>query len=239
MATRVLTGEHDLGTYGVLGGEIHLYGQWVPDIDEPSEAADQLLQLAGYLEDTERPLLGAARIARSDTQKRFDTETDPDGTPWIELDPDYLEYKLSEGFPENILVRTDRMRRAAVSEGAWLVDNDTLFFDPSGLPFYAALHQSGVGEENVGVARDMRERQRAVSNREGTKGGKDVGMGIGRGNALPARPFIGLSDEAVNEIAYLFDLWFEESREIFVHPHTGTTQRWQFRGNVRLFGPKL
>lgn len=241
----VIAGEFDLGTYGVLGGEIELFGSWVPDPNEPAVAADQLLQLAGYLEDTEKPLLSAATIAERDTQRRFDTETDPDGTPWIALDPDYLEWKeSSEHGNPGILQLTERMRKAATSPGAWqVVGNDTLVFDPSGLPLYAYMHQRGSGAQNVGRALTHRESVRFQREHgkltEGATGSAKDSLGIGRGNALPARPFIGLSEEAVNEIAFLFDLWFDAKDEVFIHPMTGSAQRWQFRGNVRLFGPKV
>lgn len=211
-----ISGERFLGAYGILGGEIELFGNWVPG-ESPDDAAAQMLQLAGYLENTEEPLLEAAGIARADTQRRFDTETDPDGIEWIPLDPDYKAYKVGQGYPEEILQRTQQMMHAATSPGAWKVENDTLFFDPSGLPSYAMLHQIGNDPEGrAGEAAHHRELTRfRRESGEGIEKGESqkMGLGIGRGQALPARPFIGLSEEGINEIASMFDLWFDQGVE--------------------------
>ncbi len=232
-----------LGTFGVLGGEITVEGQWIPD---PEVEANVMMEIAGHLANTARPLLASAAIARGDTQERFDTETDPSGESWAPLDPDYLESKVAAGYPEDILQRTTDLKKAATSGAAWYVDEQNLVFNTGVLPSYGLIHQVGSGEENVGDAFNWREtvRSHRASRKAGElsdfeAGGAHDSLGIGRGNALPARPFIGLSDEAIAEIALLFDQWFDEAQEIFVHPRTGVAQSVIRTSRGPRFGPKI
>lgn len=229
-------GAKKLGAFGLLGGDVTVEGAWIPD---PEVEAGVMLQIAGHLENTARPMLSAAAIARQDTKERFETETDPEGTEWAELDPDYKAYKVGQGGDPRILRWTQDLMRAATSPSAWLVMDDSLVFDPSVLPSYGLAHQSGSGEENVGFARDHKERiaSGTIDLVPGEKRAqKRENLGIGAGNALPARPFIGLSEDAIGEIALVFDEWFGEVNEIFIHPRTGSAQ---YRGAGGRFGSKV
>jgi hypothetical protein len=221
-----------LGSYGELGGEIELYGDWVPG-DDPETVSEEMLGLAGYLENTAVPLLFAREYAIADTRERFETETDPSGTPWIDLDPDYLEEKIAAGKPaDQILVRDGFLEQAATSEAAWLISDELLVFNPSVLPFYGAYHQTGTGD-NATIAAFRAKKEEWRSKNAGSKGGKHLG-GMGRGQNLPRRAFIGLSEGAVGLIFAEFDEWFQEGVDYyfggtttFKHtkgPHAGKTQ---------------
>lgn len=198
------------------------------------EAAVEVAQIAGNLNNIEHPLFAAQRIARDDMQAHFDSESDPDGNKWTPLDEEYLTYKTSEGYPENILRRSGDLEDAATSAASWIVDGDTLFFRTGGLPEYGEWHQTGTGEEsNWGFAGDVRERLRNAP--QAGESGHDA-VGIGRGKALPRRAFIGLSEPAEMAIWQIFDTWFDESTNLSINPKTGIAQ---LRGPGGKFGRRL
>jgi phage gpG-like protein len=134
----------DLGVYGVPGGYVELFGDWIPYRDSPEVNADAMLRLANYYENTEIVLSELAQAGQFSIEERFETETDPDGTPWIELKDTYLQWKVQHGGPpDQILVLSGDLRTAATDPSAWRIEGDTLYFDPSGLPSYAPYHQTG------------------------------------------------------------------------------------------------
>lgn len=141
----LISGEIPLGTYATLGGEVELLGDWVPS-EDPNTVADDMLRLAGYFQNTTRPLIFAKELAVGSIERRFITETDPDGTPWVDWTEPYQQWREQRG-PETKLVLEGRLLEAATDENAWIIENDTLFFDPSGLPIYAGVHQSGGGNK--------------------------------------------------------------------------------------------
>jgi hypothetical protein len=180
-----------------LGGSLELYGDWVPG-HSPEDAAAILLNVAGYLGAVQAPLEEAKAIAMADTRERFDTETAPDGEPWEDLDAAYRHYKVEvEGYPDMILQRTELLKDVAASSHAWLVIGPTLVFDPFVLPKddgfnYGAFHQKG-GTGTTSKAKYVT--------------GEEFEGGQVRLGGVPARPFIGLSDEAVAKISAAFSLW--------------------------------
>lgn len=202
-----------LGRFGTeFGGFIDLYGAWVPGHD-PDDAAYRLMRVGGYLNNTSAPLLEAREIARHDTQHHFDTETDPDGEPWAKLKHQgetefysYWDYKVNvQGYPDKILEREGYLKQAATSQDAWLIVSDSLVFDPFVLPKddgfnYGAFHQEG--SEGKTVTFDP---------------GEETELSLTFGE-MPARPFIGLSYEAVAEIEAVFTNWFADYEEVFNAP---------------------
>lgn len=139
-------GEVDLGTYFLLeGGEIQLLGDWLTP-ETPEDAANAMLRMAEFLGDTTKPLLVAKELASGSIERRFITETDPDGTPWVDWTEPYQKWREQRG-PEAKLVLEGALIEAATDENAWIIEGDTLFFDPSGLPVYAGVHQKGGGNE--------------------------------------------------------------------------------------------
>ena len=137
-----------LGTYGVLGGELELLGDWIPS-EDPEAAADALLRVAADLSHTTALLLQAKELAVGAIERRFITETDPDGTPWVDLTEAYHKWKENRqpATPDTKLILDGSLFEAATSQEAWLIENDTLLFDPSGLPVYAGVHQRGGGNQ--------------------------------------------------------------------------------------------
>lgn len=221
------------GAFGALGGSINteVFG------DERLQFG--LLRLADYIEDTVPPLRAAKAIAQADMRERFQTDTDPEGNPWAPLDPDYLakKEKMTElrTHPDDILTLSRRMQDAATSEAAWIISptGDELFFTTAPLPDYWSVHHFGSGSEDLwGAAADFRERVRSRTI-EGGGGARDS-FGIGRGQATPRRPFIGLSTEAEIQIVEVFDLWYDEG----VSLHIGRTGVVQERVSGR-FGARL
>lgn len=206
---------------------------------DPREIELELMQVAGNLENTTPPLLASARVLADDTQERFTTETDPDGNEWIPLDEEYLTNKLSLGYPPDILHRTGDLERDATNIANYRVVGDSVFFDTSGLPPYGILHQTGVGDpQDVGIAALHRFRSRDDEEYRRMEGGPHSSTGVGRGNALPARPFLGMSEEAEGKAWAIFDLWFDEALTPATTPyiHPGGTVQERIGGK---FGPKI
>lgn len=201
----------------------------------PYDIQAQLTEIAGELENVQLPLAVSSAILRDDMQRHFDEEVDPDGNAWVPLDEEYLASKESMGYPSDILHRTGNLEAAATNPEAFKVIGDGLFFDTSGLPSYSLLHQTGHGAENAGVASNHRFAARNEEGYSKREGGAHSGQGIGRGNALPARPFIGMSEEAETQVWEVFDLWFDEATSIAINPNTGVVQAKE--GNR--FGRKL
>lgn len=225
---RVLRGEKQLGTFGERGGLMRFSIDAAPD---PSRVAFDLMKLAGYLEETGPPMRAAARIGQEDMKRHFDTDSDPEGNEWLPLDPEYLKKKAKmpelKTQPDNILTLSTELERKATSPAAWIATENSLFFSTKGLPPYWDVHQSGSDPHGLsGYAADVR--LRAVNKEQhpdDPKGGKHSNMDIGRGQATPARPFIGLSTEAQNQIVELFDLWFDEGIVLSINPKTGIVQQ--------------
>jgi len=229
------------GSFRVLGGDIiptpvgDIQLQ-ITSIPDPKDIQLELERVAANLEDISKPLLASARILADDTQERFDTETDPDGDPWIPLDEEYLTSKRSLGYPDDILHREGTLERSATQISAYKIIGNSVFFDTSGLPPYGTLHQVGSGDEaNVGLASRHRFRASTEPDYSRTEGGAHTNLGVGRGKALPARPFIGMSQEAEGKIWAAFDLWFDEATNIYIKP-SGQLQQRMPSGQ---FGPKV
>lgn len=208
----------------------------ITSVPNPYEIQLELERIAANLQDVSLPLVTSARILAEDTQERFNTETDPDGNAWIPLDEEYLANKISLGYPEDILRRTGKLEKEAIRVSSYRVMDDGVFFDTSKLPSYGLLHQVGSGTENVGLASRHRFQSRTDEDYRRREGGSHTNLGIGTGKALPARPFLGMSEEAESRIWAAFDLWFDEATSIAINPVTGVVQQRLSSGQ---FGPKV
>lgn len=228
---RVLRGEKQLGTFGALGGMMRM------DVHpDPQRVAFGLMKLAGYVEETNVPMRAAKRIGMEDMQQHFDDDVDPDGNPWTPLDPDYARKKQQMGGdPNNILTLTGALERKATSGAAWIATDNALFFNTSTLPPYWDVHQQGSDASGLaGYGAQFRLRLKNNERFEDDPGSAHDSLGIGRGQATPARPFIGLSVAAQNQIIELFDLWFDEGVALAVS--AGGVVQQRIRGR---FGPKI
>lgn len=228
-------------SFANAGGDIIVTAK--ADIDALEEGETLMLEIAHELDEMDYTVMrGAQAIAIADMQERFDTETEPDGTPWVALDPNYLRSKLAAGFPPDILHRTGDLERAATNPDTWLIADNELMFDAGALPSYGIIHQVGSSPENAGY------RTAAMENEKFTRapGEKRTrNFELGKGNALPARPFIGLSEVADANLWRLFDTWFyalgEEEGGL---GHTGEAPIFHPSGRVQTrqagrFGPNL
>ena len=150
------------------------------------------------------------------TQRRFETQTGPDGTPWRRLSPRTAARRLNRkgtrrGF-DNILRVSNRLYDSVVGEASATeaaVGTNVI---------YAAIHQKG-------GAIDKPERSATVIHAvKGRKGEERLGRFAKRGAkraierdvtigahtiTIPARPYLGFSEEDREEIRMIAEDFFE------------------------------
>lgn len=221
------------GAGGSFPGAITVTYEWVPN---PKVIQREMIKIAEYLEDMSAPIRAAKAIGQADMHERFATDSAPDGAKWAPLDDEYRVKKASMGGdPDDVLTLTGQLEKDAAGEKAWMVDARNVFFNTGALPFYGMIHESGSGVENAGAASFGRAAYRQVGKESGEKGGPHASQGIGRGKALPRRPFIGLSADAELQIFEVFDLWFYAGTSISISK-SGTVQQRLPSGR---FGPAI
>jgi hypothetical protein len=207
---------HVLFAFADRGGTITTVLTWSPD---PDEVAKALVRAAGVLEDFGPPLRAAARVTKFDIQERFDTETDPEGDPWVPLNADYLTYKTSIGGDPRILHLWGPLETAATSFSRFKVDakSGDMYYNATGLPFYWEFHQNGTLDEFAAETLRIIKEIARKDPEAAARARKDATTkGSGRGKNIPARPFIGVSGEAEELIFNLFDLWVADSTQLKV-----------------------
>lgn len=69
-------------------------------------------ELNSKVKNLEPPLQGWGGYMEEETEKQFVSQVDPDGQPWAALAPSTLEQKRRQGYPDDILTRTRKMRRS-------------------------------------------------------------------------------------------------------------------------------
>lgn len=155
---------------------------WKP---HPEVIAQEIMQIAGYLENTTAPLQLSKQIAQADMRMKFETQTDPDGVPWVPWSP---EYKRPPG---KILTLTGAM--AASAENSYFIRPNTLWWSMD-QPYYWRWHETGTGTvwEPPGGIEIVHE----------------VRLG-GRGQHLPQRRFVSITEGAQLKILAVFEQWFD------------------------------
>ena len=130
------------------------------------------LDRLGSLERDTKPLLDAIGTGLvASTEMRFQSNTAPDGTPWAPLNPAYAEFRR----PGPILVQSAALMRSITFRAGY----HTLRI---GSPMiYAGVHQWGA------TIRPVRAKALAFE-----MGGHLV---LARKVTIPARPYLGISDE--------------------------------------------
>jgi hypothetical protein len=198
------------GSFGALGGRIEFF--WKPD---PEILARRIMTLAGYLENFKPPLEASREVARADMENHFDTESGPEGA-WAPL----ADATIERWGEHPILQLTLALRGAATADTAFPVDANDLFFSTAGLPFYWKYVEEGRG----GSAEDVEFAKAARKMFEDA--GKQVPARFEQAayGGMPARPFIGISQEAQDLIVEVFDAWFEGGISGFYVHGTGTVQ---------------
>jgi phage gpG-like protein len=228
----------------------YLEADWVGD----DEAVQALMKVEEYIENMDKnPMEAARRIAMDDMQQHFDQEVDPEGEDWWELSGLYAAKKAEAGYPEDILHRTGALERAATSREAWIINDDPdeaeLLFDMGQMPETKTghnvgwLHQVGSrGKPGISTSKQekaIRSGLLARAKREGVPASKVYQALSSRessGNlGLPARPFVGLSQSAQNQISAFFDIWFDETEQVYVRASGIVQQRDSGKWGKRLF----
>jgi hypothetical protein len=203
------TGE--TGAFGRRGGII------TTNVLGDNDLALGFVQLAGYVEETALPLKAAEAIAKADIHERFQSHEDPEGDEWQQLSPNTVRRKASSPtlrtFPEDILTHTGLMEKQATADESFSITGDQLVWSSEHMPPYWGVHQEGSGEFDEISA------ERSAS-------GKPIKFATteGRGQATPQRAFIGLSQQAEEQIIGVFDAWYDEGVNMFIHPGTGVAQ---------------
>lgn len=191
------------------------------------ERAEVVLnELAGYVEHMAPIMEVAKEIARNDMADRFQSQIDPEGNKWIDLDPDYAKRKEHDvGFVYPILTRTRALREAATSEEAWSVSGESIFFSTVGLPDYWRVHQEGSLDWGThfhgGLGAKTNQAGEHIPAHESQSDPKLTTSKGSRDQNLPPRPFIGLSQDAVDEIFIAFDQWWATGIEEATRKYKG------------------
>lgn len=175
-----------------FGGTSVITFNWAPD---PEEIAQELLALSNKLEDRSGPLALSAEIAMADHREHFENEEGPDGGGWAPWADSYRPIALARG-QSKILQWTGALMGGATSPSAFPITADSVFFSTGEMPDYWEPLYHGTGGTQV--------------IRAGLEYVKDVVLkGFGRGGALPPRPMIGMSTEALLQMLEVFEQWFD------------------------------
>ncbi len=186
---------------------VHMTYTWVPD---PVVFAERIWAVAEGLENTLIPMIYAKEQTQADIRRHFETETDPSGRPWEPWAESYMEY--AESFPnEGILRQTNELYEAAVSDEAFTVSDDAVFYHAESIPERGIWHQEGRPDRR-------------------TKSGAS--------NPLPKREFLGVSIVAQGMIFRAFGEWFDRVTDLFVKPTGGLGRRHMRRGDAGRFIPR-
>jgi phage gpG-like protein len=212
-------------TLALFGGGGTISFDWAPN---PAIVAAKLDIAAARLEHMAEPLGLSREVAIADVEERFATETAPDGSAWTPWATSYAERTTAS----SILTLTGAMRDAVTSRGAWPIDGNDLFFSGSGAPERWAWHQSGavrsrgVSEADIQATKEMHARGLF---------GEGITAEQVYGNVLPARPFIGLSEDAKFQVIDIFDAWVAGTIGAVVYPSRGGYTRQVFRTSTGRF----
>lgn len=202
---------------------------------DPEVVAHRLIRLAHELEELVEPLTVAGEITRLDIKENFATGTGPDGMPWKSWSDSYEPYALANttgpifGNSANLHL-SGAMEDAATSRSAFFATNQGLFFDASGLPEYWAWNNFGAQRVNAGGGSTAAERKADYASFRAENDLLDEFGSLAGENVLPARPFVGLSDEAQNKIDAAFYAWFEGEVTAATSPLGKPFFRHSFRG---------
>lgn len=230
------------GAFGALGGVIEFV--WVPS---PEVVSQEIMRISGYLEDMVGPLRISKQLAREDVARRFRTQTDPEGNPWVEWSESYEPYALRTNLGR-ILEQSLSLKEAATLSSAYLVTGNSLFFDTS--VFSAIATKKDPQGERWIWHQEGRTRSTALSGVQDDQAefiarAKSLGLTpnelqlVTTGeNELPARPFLGLSFEAEIQIVEVWDQWFDGAIAVGVSQKGKVFARHARRGPGGRFIPK-
>lgn len=191
------------GIFPITGTE-EVFGvyEWKP---KPEQIAARLMELADDIEDMTVPMLASRQVFIDSTERHFDEEKDPRGKEWAPLSKSYEKdkRKRESAHPDEILQLTGDLKSKATSEEAWLITGNEIIFNPSILPPYAAVHQSGSETYNYYATITME-----TASREDIKSGP--------GTNTPPRQYIGLNEFDILAVEEIFARWFNRQVDAFV-----------------------
>lgn len=112
----------------------------------PPRASLNLAEMEGWFLETTTFVEAAQEIGIRDMDRKFESETDPEGHPWA-------EHKRPYG-GEGILRLTTQMYQDSIDPDTWQVTHRGLYFDTSNLPPYWIYHEQPRGTPSKrGLAR--------------------------------------------------------------------------------------
>ena len=206
------------GAYGARGGILHI------NVLGDDELALGFVKLAGYLENSALPLKASEEIAKASIHRRFRDHDAPDGEPWLDLADTTVQRKARDPrlrtFPEDILTLSGTMEKRATADESFTIVGDQLLWSSEFMPSYWGVHQYGSGTRTSVAIHAANEHGEVVdTGRKATFADVE-----GRGKSTPQRAFIGLDAEAELEVVEVFDAWYDEGVDLFIHPRTGVAQ---------------
>lgn len=203
---------------------------WAPD---PILVAKELNQVADNLSSFAPALAASREVIVRDIRSHFEQEEEPGGAKWPPWSRNYQDY-ASRHNTGGILVQTGSMMRAVTSRRSWQVTGHEVFADTA---LWEVPNQKGQTNQRWAWHQEGRDRSHPVqAANEALLAQSGLGLeGEAEGNRLPARPFVGISEDAEFEIFDILDEFVDTSFQVATHPITGVTQR-RIGGR---FGPKF
>lgn len=165
-----------------------------------------LQSITKSVQDLTTPMKAVGEYLTNQTRDRFDSQTAPDGTPWQPLSANYKARKKRN--QDRILTLSAILRRSIhyrAQRREVVVGTDRI---------YGAVHQMGFsGIVDVRAFRRENKRNDVYANADGKRRKIASGVGFVRAHTrfmrMPARPYIGLSNQDYNEIPRIFTRWLE------------------------------
>lgn len=193
---------------------ISVHSYWASD---PILAAEEMNGAAGRLMNFAEPLAAAREVVVRDIREHFEKQEDPNHHPWAEWSVSYRDRASRENVA--ILQKRvgwhssnrsgQRLIDASTSRRSYHVSGHELFADTAAWPDYWEVHQQGASHSPF--------------NRETKTALEELGVDV-VATETPARPFLGISEEAEFAIYDILDE-FVDGAMLFTHPITGATQR--------------
>lgn len=161
--------------------------------NDPLVESQRFAALANSLKDL-TPVLEASReVVVADVEEHFHEERGPTGESWAEWSPSYAPVASSKNIGKLRRRDTQDLYEAATDRTSYPIVGNEMFIDTGSFPVYWAIHQYGGLIMSTGTLLrryGMRRRGEAKASQHGR---------------IPARPYLGMSEEAEAKVFALFD----------------------------------
>jgi phage gpG-like protein len=180
------------------------------DVD-PRITAAAFTELAEEIDrDLVQPAVAARQVIMDDVREHFEREEAPSGERWAPWAPSYAPRAQSENI--GILRKTEDLYDATQEITSWPIIGNDIWVNTATWPDYWRIHQQGgLIMSTQTMIRRMRRR------RAKEEGASDHGR-------IPARPYIGLSEDAELVVFGVYDFWFQGKLRIITQRSTGLAQ---------------